>query len=1516
MASDPIDADKYARLVHGDVSGQGYFLLWNFFRRALSPLTWCMLIFGILPAEAYSQSEGARKFSQLTTADGLSQSAVNAILKDKYGFMWFGTQDGLNKYDGHNFTVYRNNPKNPTSIPDNQIKCIFEDQRANLWIGTLGGGLCIYNRSRDIFMHLEDLGIHSDLTINPAILSIYEDRESRLWVGTFHGLLLIDRKKKTIRQFQSDPADPSSLSNSTIQAIFEDAAGYLWVGTSKGLDLFNQKDGTFTRFLHDDKDPHSISSDLVKAISEDNRGRLWVGTDGGGLNVLNRVQREFFCYKWNAAGKNGISGNVVTTICRGDSGRLWVGTEDALDLLDPDAGTFTSYKKTLIGQGSLNNNTILSLREDNNGILWVGTSAGGVNKYDRNLFSFDCYRNTSDPFSLSPGMVTSFAEDKNGDSWIGTDGGGLNQWQRRTNRFIHHLPAPGNSNAIEGSAILSLLIDRKGDYLWVGTYGNGLNRLDLKTGIFRHYRQGTGGHDLNNAAIYALLEDRQGKIWMGTNGGGVDILDPSDGTIIKHRHTDDRDSLSNDYIRCLHEDRQGRIWIGTYSGGISVYDPVSQKFTLYDKVNNNLSNQVVFSICEDSQGNIWVGTMGGGLDWWDPATKRFSAINEENGLSNNIVNSIIEDRAGYLWLSTNKGISRFNPVNRTFRNYGIYNGLQDLEFTVGSGYRTDNGRIFFGGVNGFNVFDPGIVQENKIPPVSRFTGFLLFNKLVKVGDKNSPLKENIDDSKEITLSYDQSDFTIEYAALSYTVPSENKYAYTLEGFDKGWNFVGGERRATYTNLVPGSYLFKVKAANNDGVWNPNETILKINITPPFWKTWWAYLLYSILVILILYVIYKDIADKEKLKGQIRFERLTADNERLTADKMQELNRIKLNFFTHVSHELRTPLSLIMDPLRKIIREELPAEQVKKYSGLMYNNALRLMKLINQMLDWRKLEAGHVKLAARPANIVTLTKNIAELFNIHAVERNIHYSITASVDNIQVWIDQDKFEKIVFNLISNAFKYTPDNGSIAIGIRLGDAVGSASGNTVALASGNAGIPGSTLSLNDVAALKEAPGDLPANLPGYVEIHVRDTGVGIPAHLKDKVFELFYQVEESSRFENSSTGIGLALTKELVELHRGRVEVESELGKGSDFIIYLPLGHQHLSHSERSGISPGENDVHPELPLGSFEAIGDPVNANTDTLNSIDPELIQESTPLILLVEDNKDLRKYLKEELGQFYNVEDAPNGLIGYERAVQLIPDLVISDIMMPELTGLELCEKIKTDERTSHIPVILLTAKQAEVHQIEGYSVGADAYIPKPFNTEVVLARIKNLLNSRRKLRELYEKSLSGINAHRAGLSGEGAFGAASSGEGSFGTGSSGDVPFRTDLPGEGLKGQYPAEADPTSGMSPLDKEFIRKAIRIVEDNLSDITFDIDVLSEKLKVSRRQLYRKLKALTNQTAHDFVMTIRLKKAAELLLTGEYNIAEIGYRVGFSEPANFSRSFSRQFGKSPKKYVAEYGGKGE
>ncbi|MBS1606010.1 MAG: helix-turn-helix domain-containing protein [Bacteroidetes bacterium] len=1407
------------------------------------------------------QEAAPRHFTALTTRDGLSQSSVNCILRDSYGFMWFGTQDGLNRYDGHSFTVYRHDPANPFSISDNQVKCLFEDEQHRIWIGTLGGGLCIYDRNRDAFLRLGDIGIHPNFAVEPAIQSILQDRQGRLWIGTFRSLLLIDRRRMTITQMQADQDDPTTLSSPTIQSIFEDAAGRIWVGTYNGLDLYDPHTAKFTRWLHDDHNPCSISDDHIMAISQGPGGKLCIATDGGGLNVFDPASNLFRAYRsgrpanrQKGKGQDGIGSDNVRTLCPAPDGRIWVGTENGLDLFDPVKEHFEHYRSTLNGEGSLSDNTVLSLCEDITGILWAGTAKGGVNKYDRNLFYFDVYRKTSDPNSLSGDQVTSFTEDANGDIWVGTDGAGLNRWEASSGRFIHYYPQAGSDKGPSGPAILSLLAARDKQGVWIGTYGNGLDRFDLRTHRFKHYHAGPGADELTNPSIYALLEDRNGNLWMGTNGGGLDVLHP-DGSITRHRSTGNRDSISNNYIRCLMEDHGGRIWIGTYSGGISVYDPATRKFTVYDNVVHHLGNQVVFSLCEDSKGRIWAGTMGGGLDLFEPASQRFKVYNEAQGLSNNIVNRIIEDTKGFLWLSTNKGISRLNPATGEFRNFGIHNGVQNLEFLVGSGFRDSRGRIFFGGISGFNVFNPGEETHNRIAPQVRLTGFFLFNKPVRPREPGSPLTGDIGQSAEIVLSHDQSDFSIGFAATSYTAPSENKYAYRLDGLDRSWTMVNGEPRASYTNLSPGRYVFRVKAANNDGVWSSQDTMLSIIVRPPFWKTWWAYLLYTIALLALLYIIYRDLRERERLKARIRLEQMTAQ-------KIKELNEIKLSFFTGVSHELRTPLSLITDPLRRLISGEITPDQTRRYSRLMYDNAMRLTRLIDQMLDWRKLESGHLKTHLRPVNIVAMTKSIAGLFDLHAVERQIRFTVVPPGEEIEVQLDTDKYEKIIFNLVSNAFKYTPDGGAITILIRKG-------------------------------LLDARP---------CVELHVQDTGVGIAPGLKDKVFELFYQVEGTTRFESASTGVGLALARELAELHGGKLEVASEEGKGADFILYLPLAGEPGADSQPA-IAPGEygrpirvgwpglvEDAPGELPAAARQL---------QRTEATPPEENDEEPPLILLVEDNADLREYIRSELGPAYKTEVAADGASGLEKALQIIPDLVISDVMMPGITGLVLCRTLKTDERTSHIPVVLLTARQSDAHQVEGYSAGADVYIPKPFNMEVVIACVNSLLDSRRRMREAYQK----VNFDGTPVPREVFDGASLPGEAFDGS----------PLPREVFDGSPPSE-EVRDTMAPpvnaLDRNFLVKAAALVDRHLADPLFDVEVLATGLRISRRQLYRKMKALLGATPHDYIVSRRLAMAGQLLLTGEYTVSEIAYKVGFSDAGNFTRSFTRQYGMSPTKYRKE------
>lgn len=1390
--------------------------------KVLFKVCWLVTVSISLASKAKAQSradkpEKAIHFTALTARDGLSQSSVNCIIRDSYGFLWFGTRDGLDRYDGYSFTIYRHDPANSRSIADNQVKCLIEDEQHRLWIGTLGGGLCIYDRNRDTFLPLDSIGIHPGFHLDPAIQDLLKARDGSIWIGTYRGLLHIDRQRKTIREFLPDPANPASLSNATIQDIFEDHAGHIWLATNGGLDLYHPKDETFTRWQ---KNNSALSSDYLTAITQDRQGKLYLATDGGGLDSFDPETNKFKTYPHDA-----VSNPSVRVLCPAPDGAIWVGTQGGLDRLDPATQIFTHYRHTLIGEGSLTNNTILSLLEDSTGILWVGTSQGGVNTYDRNLFYFDVYRPTADPASLSGDQVTSFAEDPKGDIWIGTDGGGLNRWDAVTQNFTHYYPRKGDANTITGNVILSLLLLKDKHTLCIGTYGAGLDRLDLRTGRFTHLKAGPGATQLSDPSIYALLEDRNGNLWMATNGGGVDVLHP-DGVIEKHTFTGRKDSISNNYIRCLLEARDGAIWIGTYSGGISVYDPATRTFTTFDNVVNHLSNQVVFSLCQDSKGRIWAGTMGGGLDLFDPATKQFHAYAEGAGLANNIVNSIIEDKKGHLWLSTNKGISRFDPATGQFRNFGIHHGLQNPEFINGAGFRDSKDRIFFGGITGFNVFDPAQETYNKVAPQPRLTGLYLFNKPVQPAQPGSPLKGDINQQREIILTHDQYDFSIAFGAAGYTIPSGNKYAYTLEGFDKNWNIAGPERRATYTNLSPGHYHFHVKAANNDGVWSASDTVIGITILPPFWKTWWAYTLYVIAILAILYLIYRDITYRERLRGRIRLEQLTAE-------KNRELTELKLHFFTNVSHELRTPLSLITDPLRKLIKGEISPEETRRYGKLMYDNATRLTRLIDQMLDWRKLETGHLRLDLRRVDLVALTQDIAGLFSLHATERKLQYTIDTPRRELHALVDTDKFEKILFNLISNAFKYTPDSGAITVTIGQG-----------------------ILGAQPAAAL-----------------HVRDTGIGIAPELRDKVFELFYQVQHSKRYESASTGIGLALARQLATLHGGTLEVVSEKDAGSDFILTLPL--EHASHGSLPMSTPNSPLATTQIPPAIAPAMPAAPPERTATPHQTPaPEPDTDTTPLILLVEDNAHLRNYIRGELPSTYRTSVAADGAEGLEAALQLIPDLIISDVMMPNLSGLELCRAVKTDERTSHIPVILLTARQSDAHQVEGYSAGADVYIPKPFNMEVVTACVNSLLESRQRMRERYRN---------------------------------------TPLPGPG--DNTPSIQEETQDNAPpqwsfLDKQFLEKTAALVDSHLADPLFDVEVLAAGLKISRRQLYRKLNALTGETPHDYITTRRLTTAATLLLSGELTVAEVAYKTGFSDAANFSRSFTRRYGRSPSKYRKE------
>ena len=1373
------------------------FKIFNKFTKAC---LWVFINVCLACSLACGQVKNVVQFTHLTTANGLSQSSVVCILKDKYGFMWFGTQDGLNKYDGYKFKVYRNNPADKKSIPNNNIRCMLEDHAGNLWVGTVGGGLTLYDRNTDSFIAVIATETGDERIGSKIIKAIYEDKQHNLWVGSVSGISIYNPKTKKL---VSHSFDYTQIDN--INCIYEDSRDNLWIGTLFGINKWNKKTNTFKHFSADANTPGSLSANNVNTIYENSKGNIWIGTVDG-LNLYNDKAETFKAYRKDIKNPTGLRDNVVRALCNAGDGKLWVGTELALELFDPANNTFTHFQQSTKDVRSLSSSSISSLLVDDQFILWVGTYAKGINKYDKNQFKFNLYKNFgSDALNINANIVTSFSEVPNGDIWVGTDGTGLYRWTPHSDKFEAFNPG-AEGNYFASLSVLSMQLNSKKDVLWVGTYDEGLAKIDLKTKARTYYKTGNGDHELNNKSVYALLQDKKGNIWIGTNGGGVNVLNPATNQI-KHLvlKVGKRKNSAN-YIRSFFEDKSGNIWIGTIAHGLIVYNPEKETYVAYNKANNNLGSDAVFSIFGDSSGKIWVGTMGGGLCLFNPKQKNFTRFTESEGLANNIVNCIVEDKYGCLWISTDNGISCFNPKTKAFKNYTSTSGLQSNEFSIGAGYKLSTGEIAFGGLEGFNVFMPGSLKDNPYVPPVVITDFQLFNKPVPITAGKPPLSQNINTNKEIVLAYDQSVFTIEFAALGYTVPERNMYAYKLEGFDGSWNYVGTERKTTYTNLDPGTYTFRVKASNNDGLWNEKGAELKVIIMPPFWKTTWAYLVYIAAVAGMLYLVYKEVRSREKLKSEVHYQKLLTE-------KTKELNQLKLNFFTNLSHELRTPLSLILDPLRKIKNENITVSQAKKYSNLVFNNASMLMNLVNELLDFRKVETGGFKLEAAKTEVIALIKNIFNAFTGRAAERNIHYYLDLKVDYLEAWIDTDKLEKILYNLIPNAFKYTPDFGVIMIMVKKGTIT-----------------------------------DVNGGQKNAIEIHIKDSGVGIPAELKDKIFDIFYQIKGSSRFEKESSGIGLALTRELVRLHNGEILVNDAESQGTDFIVKIPVGEGNFNTSE-------------EVPAEHIKA-NETTNTETCNIDAVCkfPEEKMPSIPIVLVVEDNRDLREYIADELDGTYHVEQAANGIEGLKMAVDIIPDIVITDIMMPEGDGLELCNKLKTDEKTSHIPIILLTARQTDGNKIEGYNVGADDYISKPFNVTLLAARINNILESRKKLRELFST--------------------------------------HTDVSIE------------ASAIPDVDKEFLKKVVKIIEGNLSYLNFDIDKLATALKMSRRQLYRKLNALTNQTAHDFITNTRLDHAAALLVTGEFTISEIGYKVGFSEPSNFSRSFTKKFGKSPKKYLSD------
>lgn len=1299
-------------------------------------------------------------FNYLTTDNGLSQFTVYALYNDEWGQIWIGTRDGVNVYNGNRIKTYKEEKGNPTTLLGRTVRKICGGGNGLVYVHT-PEGVSRFDMKTETFTHIADK--------REEWITAITYQNEKLYLGTYGNVYELDEmtdRKVSCCQFPREvlPA-----------CLLKDSSGRFWIGSYKhGLYVMNQKG---------EVENHLFPDTHIYNLYQDSNGEVWVCMWDKGLYRIS-VDRQITHFYKEVGSKNSISDNSVRDICEDDQGNFWIGTERGLDKLDKKTGIFSHFTAT-DAPGSLSNSSVFSILKDHQGTFWIGTYFGGVNYFNPDYKIYTHYKaSKNEREGLSFPIVGTIIEGKEGQLWIATEGGGLNLYDRRTKEFKWYKHSEG-TNSISQNNIKCIYYDQQRDAVWIGTHQGGFNKLDLRTGRFSQYSVKEGDHASDVVLSIVAYQDKL-------------IIASYSGVYLFHPETASFTLLSDVLAHYLKIDSEGMLWIAVEGLGVYRYNMATQQSVLYSfdlNKKNSISDNMVTCIAEDRNHRIWLSTMGGGLNLYRPESDDFERFTAKlDGQGSDCMYSVCESQNGRLLLTTNQGFCLFDPVSRMFSNYNHANGFPFTTLNEGSLCQTKDGEIFLGGMNGMVSF-----YEKQLNIVYKHYSIIPDRLLVngdevRVGDDTGILPASLYDVSSIVLKSKHSIVSFEFATSNYLPANKDEIVYKLDGFSNDWTSTRGQNTITYTNLPAGDYTLLIKSVGKNKAYQA-EYRLDIRVLPPFYKTTWAYLIYIAIIGGILYYLVRTYQTRFQLRESLKYEQQHIRD-------VEEMNQSKLRFFTNISHEFRTPLTIIIGQMETLLQMQAFAPAIYNKLLNVYKNGVQLRELISELLDFRKQEQGHMKIKVSNHNIIDFLYENYLLYAEYAATRQIDFRFIKEEESLEVWYDTRQIQKIVNNLLSNAFKYTPQSGTIVIRVfRNGD---------------------------------------------EAVVEVRNSGKGIEPEELERIFTRFYQVENNAKI-SEGTGIGLALSKGLAELHHGNLSVSSTPGEETVFTLTLKLGKEHFA-DEQLDDSPREEEV----------------AMKTESLFIAGQE--QEEEPMkerikgakMLIVEDNDSLREMLAGLFEPYYEVLTAADGEEGLQKGKEEQPDIILSDVVMPRMTGTELCKEIKSDFATCHIPVVLLTARTAIEHTLEGLRTGADDYITKPFHTSLLTSRCNNLVNSRRILQEKFSK-----------------------------------------------QPQAPARILATN---PMDEDLLERTMEIIERNMDNSEFSLSELIRELCMSRTYFFQKIKGITGQTPNDFLSTVRLKRAAFLLRSdATLSISEISDKTGFSSPRYFGRCFKDAYGVSPMGY---------